>query len=66
MKSVGKVFAKDLNKEIDVYAKTGESVKDAMARVEKAHMKGRPPGPGSFSISKGHLSKKENSNEKEK
>jgi len=63
MKSVGKVFAKDLNKEVDVYAKTGESTKDAMLRVEKAHSKGRAPGPGSFSVTKGHLTKKEVGNE---
>lgn len=58
MKSVGKVFAADLNREIEVYAKTGETPQDAMKRVEMAHAKGKASPNDSFSISKGHIKPK--------
>jgi hypothetical protein len=35
---VGRVFAEDIGKEIDVYAKRGESVQQALERVERKHM----------------------------
>lgn len=34
---VGTTFAKDMNKEIDVYAKRGETKEQAIDRVSKAH-----------------------------